>query len=211
MQQVSDCEIEQNRNRKGKTEEMSRGDAVSMAEKNCEIDRSDQRCDGQTAEYWDLCDASGINLGEQILRGEPHPPGTYHIVVCVWIWNSKGQVLLTLRSQKKKQFPGLWEGLGGSAQAGETSLESIVREVKEEIGLDFPPGCFVLLKRSLEKTALVDIYELKADFAVEDLKLQTEEVDQAIWATEEELQQIISEGKFSAAALRRWEAVERAD
>ena len=123
----------------------------------------------------------------------------------------KGRYCLLCEVRKKKQFPGLWEGLGGSAQAGETSLESIVREVKEEIGLDFPPECFVLLKRSLEKTALVDIYELKADFAVEDLKLQTEEVDQAIWATEEELQQIISEGKFSAAALRRWEAVERAD
>lgn len=184
MQQVSDCEVEQSR------ESM---DVHGAEEKAC-------------PEYWDLCDASGNNLGEQILRGEPHRPGTYHIVVCVWIWNSKGQVLLTLRSKKKKQFPGLWEGLGGSAQAGETSLESIVREVKEEIRLDYPPECFVLLKRSLEKTALVDIYELKADFAAENLKLQTEEVDQAIWATEEELKQIIAAEKFSAAALRRWTA-----
>lgn len=184
MQQISDCE-------------------VNDAKENRQVNLPEE----PVAEYWDLCDEHGVNLGEQIVRGQPHRPGTYHIVVCVWIWNTKGQVLTTLRSKKKKQFPGLWEGLGGSAQAGETSLESVVREVKEEIGLDYPPEQFTLLKRSLEKTALVDIYELKADFDLADLKLQEEEVDEARWTTAEELQQIISAGQFSAAALRRWQAV----
>ena len=166
-----------------------------------------QISDCEIAECWDLCDEQGNNLGEQILRGQPHRPGTYHIVVCVWIWNPEGKVLLTLRSRKKKQFPGLWEGPGGSAQAGETSLVSIVREIKEEIGLDYPPEEFTLLKRSLEKTALVDIYELKADFKIEDLQLQEEEVDEARWATKEELREMIARGQFSGAALRRWNAV----
>lgn len=189
MQQIPDCEIE-----KGQGSKECSMEVQKPTEKEC-------------PEYWDLCDAQGNSLGEKIIRGQAHRPGTYHIVVCVWIRNSKGQILLTLRSRNKKQFPGLWEGLGGSAQAGETSLESVVREVKEEIGLEFSPERFTLLTRLLEKTALVDIYELRTDFAAEDLILQSEEVDEARWATVEELQQIIAEGQFSEAALRRWEAV----
>lgn len=186
MQQISDCEVSK---------------CQDMGSSEPETGR------GKVTEYWDLCDDQGRNLGEQIIRGQSHRPGTYHIVVCVWIWNSKGQVLLTLRSKNKKQFPGLWEGLGGSAQAGETSLESVVREVKEEIGLEYPPEDFRLLTRLLEKTALVDIYELRADFAAEDLHLQKEEVETARWATVEELEDLVAQGEFSDAALRRWRAV----
>lgn len=52
----------------------------------------------------------------------------------------------------------------------------------------------------------MDIYELRDDFAAEDLHLQKEEVDQARWATEEELEALIAQGEFSDAALRRWRA-----
>lgn len=199
MQQISDCEVSKCQDMGSSEPETGRG-----AGRSKEV--ADRRKDAVT-EYWDLCDDQGRNLGEQIIRGQSHRPGTYHIVVCVWIWNSKGQVLLTLRSKNKKQFPGLWEGLGGSAQAGETSLESVVREVKEEIGLEYPPEDFRLLTRLLEKTALVDIYELRADFAAEDLHLQKEEVETARWATVEELEDLIAQGEFSDAALRRWRAV----
>lgn len=164
--------------------------------------------DCEIEERWDLCDASGKLLGETICRGKAHPEGTYHIVVCVWIWNSKGQVLLTLRSKNKRQFPGLWEGLGGSAQAGESSLASIVREVEEEIGLVYSPEEFRLITRLLEKTALVDIYALQAEFSIEELSLQAEEVEAAKWVTVEELQKIIENNEFSEAALRRWQAAE---
>lgn len=154
-------------------------------------------------EYWDLCDEKGSLLGQMIERGAAHPPGTYHLVVYVWIMNSRDELLLTLRSKEKKQYPGMWEGLGGSVLAGEQSREAIVREVHEEIGLDFAPQAFKLAKRLREKTALVDIYELRADFLTEELKLQPEEVDLAKWAGEEELARLIGQGRFSKAAQRR--------
>lgn len=198
MQQISDCEVRKYKDMGSSELETGRG--VGPGRKSTDLQTD------AVIEYWDLCDDQGRNLGEQIIRGQSHRPGTYHIVVCVWIRNSQNQILLTLRSKNKKQFPGLWEGLGGSAQAGESSLESVVREVKEEIGLEYLPERFRLLTRLLEKTALVDIYELRDDFAAEDLHLQKEEVDQARWATEEELEALIAQGEFSDAALRRWRA-----
>ncbi len=31
---------------------------------------------------------------------------------------------------------GLWNGVGGKIKSGETSLESVIREIKEETGID---------------------------------------------------------------------------
>lgn len=67
---------------------------------------------------------------------------------------NNGQILMLLREKEPNQ--GLWNGLGGHIEAGETPLEACRREVSEECGLrltqfhfggilswqswDFPPG-----------------------------------------------------------------------
>ena len=50
--------------------------------------------------------------------------------------NSKKQILLHLRDDKPEILcPGYWAFVGGGVEDGETELEGIRREVKEEIGL----------------------------------------------------------------------------
>lgn len=56
------------------------------------------------------------------------------------ILNDKKQILLQLRDDK----PGLpgsgkWNVLGGGKEAGEEARDGLVREIKEEIGLDLEP------------------------------------------------------------------------
>ena len=47
-----------------------------------------------------------------------------------------GTFLITKRVMTKAWAPGWWEVSGGAAQAGEESCEAVLREVKEETGLD---------------------------------------------------------------------------
>ena len=52
----------------------------------------------------------------------------------VFFLNNDNQVLLLLRDNKKNiPFPNCWDALGGHVDPGETPLECIVREMKEEI------------------------------------------------------------------------------
>ena len=47
----------------------------------------------------------------------------------------QGMVLLARRSPQRKTYPGLWSFPGGHAEPGETVLEALVRELREEVGV----------------------------------------------------------------------------
>ena len=89
-------------------------------------------------EIWDLYDNKRNIIGTHI-RGNQIPDNTYHLVVHVWIKNSKGQYLIAQRSKSRTQNPLLWECVGGSALKGENSLTTALREVKEEVGIVLSP------------------------------------------------------------------------
>ena len=56
-------------------------------------------------------------------RGTPWNPGEFGLVVCVWVYDGKGRILLTRRA-RGKSFAGTWENSGGAAKAGETSRQA---------------------------------------------------------------------------------------
>lgn len=158
-------------------------------------------------ELWDLYDKERNNLDKTIIRGNAHPAGTYHLVVNIWVMNSRNQLLLTLRSPEKKQYPNLWENQGGSVQAGEQSLPAAQRELFEETGIWMEQGDFALLGTSLEKTALVDIYAVRKDIEAEKIRLQPGETVDVKWATSQELDALAAAGQMSDATMRRKSAV----
>lgn len=47
-----------------------------------------------------------------------------------------GRFLITKRVVTKAWAPGWWEVSGGAVQAGEAAEDAVIREVKEETGLD---------------------------------------------------------------------------
>lgn len=61
------------------------------------------------------------------------------------ILNSKKQILLSKRAEHKKHGL-MWECSGGSILAEETSLDGVLREVKEELGIQFTKKEAILLK-----------------------------------------------------------------
>ena len=56
-------------------------------------------------ELWDLYDRDRHPTGEVLERGKPVPPGRYHLVVHVVIFNSKGEMLIQQRQPFKEGWP----------------------------------------------------------------------------------------------------------
>lgn len=114
------------------------------------------------AEYWDIYDADRQKKRGTHLRGKPLADGDYHLVVNIWVYNSRGQVLLTQR------HPGIpfglkWACTGGSAIAGEDTLTAAVRETREEIGLTVQPQELILAGQERRLHSFLDTFILCRD------------------------------------------------
>lgn len=136
-----------------------------------------------------MVDENRQPLGLTHTRGAPVPPGQWNVVAEVWTVNSKGQVLLTLRSAEKEMYPGKWENTAGALQAGETSRQGAVRELWEETGITAAEEELVLLgswKGGREKS-FYDIYGLARDVPAEALRMQPGETTAARWVSLQEL------------------------
>jgi 8-oxo-dGTP pyrophosphatase MutT (NUDIX family) len=152
-------------------------------------------------EYWDLYDGKRNKLPAQHIRGEKLESGLYHIVVHVWIVNSKNELLLTQR-HPDKTFPYKWEGSGGSILAGESSLDGALREVKEEIGVDLSKKDGKLIKTITRDNDFcgdfLDVWLFKADFALEETKLQETEVIGIQWVSKAALKTMFARDEMAA-------------
>lgn len=146
-------------------------------------------------EWNDIYDRDRNLTGRTHRRGTPWRKGEYGLVVCVWVYDGKGNLLLTRRAPEKS-FPGTWENSGGAAQAGENSLQAITRELREETGITAEPSEFVLIGSDRDRTCHYDFYCLRKEIPIEDVVLQPGETDGVRWASFEQVHQLIGEGKI---------------
>lgn len=146
-------------------------------------------------ELFDLYTKDREPTGKIIERGEPIPEGSYHLVVHICVFNSRGEMLIQRRQPFKAGWPGMWDvSVGGSAVAGENSKTAAERETLEELGL----------KLSLDRPVLTihydegfdDFFVAVRDLSVTELTLQPEEVCEAKWASKEEILAMIRDGRF---------------
>ena len=88
-------------------------------------------------ELWDIYDSDKKQTGRTMKRNDwTLKDDEYHLTVLGVIRRSDGKFLITKRVMTKAWAPGWWEVSGGAAQAGEASYDAVLREVKEETGLD---------------------------------------------------------------------------
>jgi isopentenyldiphosphate isomerase len=94
-------------------------------------------------EYLDILTPAGEPTGESKPRKEVHRDGDWHRAVHAWIMNSAGELLIQRRAPEKESNPHKWDvSAAGHVSAGETSLEAVVKETREELGVDLPATAF---------------------------------------------------------------------
>lgn len=154
----------------------------------------------------DLYNKNKEKTNEIMTVGEEIPENRYILVELVLIQNKKGEILVQKRSKKKGGKYGL---TAGHAKTGETSLQGIISEIKEELGLDIQPNELELIysERNDEDKMFYDLYYLQKDCENSMMKLQTEEVDSVIWCSKEEVINLCSNGDFKTAHIEAFEII----
>lgn len=156
-------------------------------------------------ELIDLLDDNGKVVGT-VDKAIAHRDGLWHRSVHVWIINDNSEILLQHRCSEKSFFPNVWDcSFAGHIGAGEGSLETAVREGKEEIGLDIDASELDFVYTNKEKLVygktvsneFVDIYLLKKNIDLSKQALQKEEVDGLKWIKLQQFFEMIEEGDES--------------
>lgn len=155
------------------------------------------------AEIWDLYDENRGLIGKDHVRGEQMPIDGYHLVVHVWIRNSKGEYLISQRSANRTAFPLVWECVGGSVLKGEDSLQGALREVKEEVGVDLLPEKGQVILSDIKKiefgkvvNKIVDVWLFEYDGEVDLGNATTDEVAQVIWMNRSQIKELFDADMF---------------
>ena len=156
-------------------------------------------------EFFDVVDDLGNPTGVTVDRERAHAEGIPHRTAHVWIVrrkNDKVQILLQKRCENKDSFPGRFDtSSAGHIQAGDEPLESAMRELHEELGIVAVPeqlefaGTFrVLYEKEFHgklfkdnEVAFVYLYRQPVD--IDQLVLQTEEIEAVEWFDMEETYQ----------------------
>lgn len=152
----------------------------------------------------DLYNKNKEKTNEIISVGEEIPENRYILVELVLIENKKGEFLIQKRSKQKGGEYGL---TSGHAKAGETSLQGIISEIKEELGISVQPHELRLIysERNDTKRKFYDLYYLLKDYDISKMKLQIEEVESVKWCSKEEVRNLCSKGDFKIAHIEAFE------
>ena len=154
-------------------------------------------------ELWDIYDENKERTGRTMKHNDWNmKPGEFHLTVLGVLMRPDGKYLITRRRMDKEWAAGWWEVPGGGVRAGEDSKDAVIREIKEETGIDVTnaEGGF-LFSYHRENPGegdnyFVDVYKYHMDFTEEDIKLQTEETNAFQIADAAQLSEYDKQGIF---------------
>ena len=146
-------------------------------------------------EFNDVYDKHRNLTGKLHRRGTRWRFGEYGLVVCVWVIDGEGNVLLTRRAPGKS-FAGTWENSGGAAKVGENSRTAIARELFEETGIRAEEEEFELLGSDRDRHTHYDFYCLKRQVSLDRIVLLPGETDDVQWASMEKVRRMVRTGEI---------------
>ena len=110
-------------------------------------------------------------------------------ISALWIKNTKEEFLLAQRKLTKKNDPGKWgPAVAGTNDVGETYESNILKEAKEEIGLEkFNFSKSKKIRKQGHHNYFCQWFVAIVDKNISDFKIQEEEVEQIRWISKQEL------------------------
>ncbi len=157
-------------------------------------------------ELFDVYDKNRKPLGYTKVRGEILEDNERNIGVELFIFNDN-KLLLTQRSINKTH-PGKWEVPGGCSQTGESPIDTLIREVKEEIGVTITKNDCEFITTQMYKYQFVDVYKSNIKVDLAKVVLQEEEVSDIKFVTEEEFLQMLNNDEIVEYISSRYNLIE---
>jgi len=146
-------------------------------------------------EWLDVYDSLGNKTGKKVIRGDKSALGeNEHIALAViFIENDEGKFLIQKTSKEKG---GEFSSTGGHVDSGETPLDAIKREVKEEIGIDIyndkiEEHGFLLYDKPLRY-----IFYTNKTIDINETHIQKQEVEYMKYMSVEEIKELIETGQM---------------
>ena len=158
-------------------------------------------------ELWDAYTREGEKTGEILVRDEPIPAGRYHLVSEVLVRHTDGSYLCMIRSRHKPNYPLYPEcTAGGSALMGESALDCIRRELREETGIeweDFEEVGYCVREKD---QCLFYSYLANVDWPKDRITLQEGETEDYQWLSGEAFRELIHSGRMIPEQMQRMDA-----
>ena len=157
------------------------------------------------SELWDVYTIDRKVTGKTCFRGEQGnlSEDEFHLWVMVWIKNPEtGKYLISQRVADKDTDPLKWETVAGHSIKGETSLDSALREVKEEVGITLDPKGAKILATKVATSFdgrrhnwIRDSYYFETTKEPDLTKATTKEVEQTKWLSFTEIRKMYENGE----------------
>lgn len=151
-------------------------------------------------EYLQVFDKNRNVLNEKVDRKNKYnlPLDKYFMIVLIFIENDEGCFLMQKTSKSKHSCIAV---TGGHVTFGDTGIETVVKEVKEELGMDLLPNNINFVDATIYKNCHLEIYYTKNNVDIESLVLQESEVEYVKWYSIDEIYEFIRNNEFREANI----------
>lgn len=155
-------------------------------------------------EFFDVVDQNRKPLNKILPRGSKLQENEFNQGAEIWIVNKNNEFLISQRSLNKSH-PNLWECPGGCSIAGKNTLQTIKREILEEIGINLNNQEPSYIDTKLYKTQFVDIYFIRLNnLNLNDLTLQKDEVQNAKFVSTSTIEDMINKKELVQSVVERY-------
>jgi isopentenyldiphosphate isomerase len=136
-------------------------------------------------ELVDIIDDDGRTIGVTT-RADMRHRRLPHRCTYVLVFNGRGELFIHLRTAAKDVYPSHWDvAIGGVVLAGESFLEGVRREIREELGVDAEPRELFPFRYADERSSVQAlVYRLDHEGP---FHLQAEEIVRGEWIAIDEL------------------------
>ena len=157
-------------------------------------------------EHLQVFDEKKNVLEEKVRRDEKYnlPKDKYFMIVLIFIENSKGDFLLQKTSKSRHSCIAT---TGGHVTYGDNARKTVVKECKEELGIDISVNSFNYVDTILFKNCFIEIFYTKMELDINKLILQKEEVESVGWYTKDEISKFIANNEFRESNIKPYEKV----
>lgn len=136
-------------------------------------------------ELLDVLDENGKQTGQVEPKQVIYDNGYWYRTVHIWVINDNNELLVQKRNPNKRTYPNMWAiSAAGHVLTGESSIESGIRELKEELDIEIKPEelkyLFTIKRAQPYKNSYLrtfdDVYIVHKNIDVDKTKVQVEEL-----------------------------------